>query len=83
MGWWRQPDSRSEYEGGGVQDNTIFPKDPEALNSNDKLRLQSLTGQEEDSRAPRDPYHWLGGTAPEEIEPGPTEQQILDEADPY
>lgn len=51
----------SEFDGGGVMPNTVYPKGPEALTANDKLRLQSLTGQEEDSRAPIDPWHWQGG----------------------
>lgn len=83
MGWWRENDPRSEFEGRGVQENTIFPKGPEALNAHDKLRLQSITGQESDPKAPPDPYHWYGGTAPEPVEPGQTEQEILDAADPY
>lgn len=83
MGWWKEADPRSEYEGRGTQENTIFPKGAEALNSNDKLRLQSLTGQEQDSRAKPDPYHWYGNVVPEAPTPGPTEQEILDAADPY
>jgi hypothetical protein len=56
--------NRSEFEGGGVMPNTVFPKGTEALTASDRLRLQSLTGQEEDSRAPVDPYFWQGGTRP-------------------
>lgn len=52
---------RSEYEGGGVMPNTVFPKRSDALTPSDKLRLQSITGQEEDSRAPVDPWFWQGG----------------------
>jgi len=52
---------RSEYEGGGVMPNTVFPKGADALTASDKLRLQSITGQEEDSRAPVDPWFWQGG----------------------
>lgn len=52
---------RSEFEGGGVMPNTVFPKGSEALTPSDKLRLQSLTGQETDSRAPLDPWFWQGG----------------------
>ena len=83
MSWWRQNDPRSEYEGRGVQRNTIFPKGPEALNAHDKLRLQSITGQEDDPFAEPDPYFWQGNVAPETVTPGPTEQAILDAADPY
>lgn len=52
---------RSEYGGGGVMPNTVFPKGNDALTASDKLRLQSITGQEEDSRAPVDPWFWQGG----------------------
>ena len=51
---------RSEYQGGGVMPNTVFPKGTEALTASDKLRLQSITGQEEDSRAAPDPGFWYG-----------------------
>lgn len=51
---------RSEYGGGGVMPNTVFPKGTEALTASDKLRLQSITGQEEDSRAAPDPGFWYG-----------------------
>lgn len=51
----------SEYDGGGVMPNTVYPKGNDALTPSDKLRLQSLTGQEEDSRAPVDPWFWQGG----------------------
>lgn len=52
---------RSEYDGGGVMPNTVYPKGNDALTASDKLRLQSITGQEEDSRAPVDPWFWQGG----------------------
>ena len=52
---------RSEYEGGGVMPNTVFPKGNDALTASDQLRLDSITGQTEDSRAPVDPWHWQGG----------------------
>lgn len=85
MAWsgWRKNDPRSEFEGGGPQANTLYPKGADALTPSDKLRLQSLTGQEQDPKAPLDPYFWQGGMAPEEVEPGPTELEILDNADPY
>lgn len=56
---------RSEYEGGGLMPNTVFPKGTDALTNSDKLRLQSITGQEEDSKAPVDPYFWNGNTRPD------------------
>lgn len=67
----RPGESRSEFEGGGVLDNTIFPKGADALTASDKLRLQSITGQEADPLAPPDPYHWYGNQAPELPDDGP------------
>jgi hypothetical protein len=54
-------DERSEFEGGGVQRNTIFPKGADALTPADKLRLGYITGQETDPNAPPDPWFWQGG----------------------
>lgn len=51
----------SEFDGNGVMPNTVYPKGSDALTPSDKLRLQSITGQEEDSRAPVDPWFWQGG----------------------
>lgn len=59
----------SEFEGGGVMPNTVFPKGPDALTAGDKLRLQSITGQEEDAHVAPNPYHWYGGVRPEPVEP--------------
>lgn len=53
-------DDRTEYEGGGVMPNTVFPKGTDALTPADKLRLGYLTGQETDSRASLDPGVWYG-----------------------
>jgi len=50
----------SEYEGGGVMPNTVFPKGSDAITASDALRLMSLTGQETDSQAQIDPYFWSG-----------------------
>ena len=58
-------EDRSEFDGGGVMPNTVYPKGSDALTPSDKLRLQSLTGQEEDSKAPLDPYHWHGNNYPD------------------
>lgn len=55
------PENPSEFDGGGVMPNTVFPKGTGALTASDKLRLQSLTGQESDSQAPVDPWFWQGG----------------------
>lgn len=58
----------SEYDGGGVLPNTIYPKGADALTLADKLRLLSITGQMEDPLAPPDPYFWNGnvGRDPQE-----------------
>lgn len=65
-------EDRSEFDGGGVMPNTIYPKGTEALTASDKLRLQSITGQEEDSRAPVDPYFWHGN-----VRPDPNKERML------
>ena len=62
----------SEFEGGGVMPNTVFPYDGK-ITAADQLRLMSLTGQQEDTRAPVDPDFWYGGT-------GLNEQAIRDQA---
>lgn len=53
---------RSEYEGGGVMPNSVFPKGVEALTASDKLRLGYITGQETDSRATPDPGAFYGNS---------------------
>lgn len=65
-------ESYSEFDGGGPMPNTVYPKGAEALTPSDKLRLQSITGQDEDPRAPVDPYHWNGN-----IRPDPQEDRII------
>ena len=76
---------RSEYEGGGVMPNTVFPKGTDALTPADKLRLQSITGQEVDSKAPPDPYFWWGNVAPDPIDRSDARarEQALRDADRY
>lgn len=59
-------EDHTEFEGGGVMPNTVFPKGTDALTASDQLRLMSITGQELDSRAPVDPYFWVGGVGPDE-----------------
>lgn len=81
--FFRKNDPRSEFGGRGVLRNTLFPKGADALTPSDKLRLQSLTGQEDDPLAEPDPYFWQGGVAPEPITAGPTEMDIINAADPY
>jgi len=58
-------EDHSEFDGGGVMPNTVYPKGSEALTASDKLRLQSITGQETDSHAPVDGFHWYGNTKPD------------------
>ncbi|AVR56906.1 hypothetical protein PBI_TRISCUIT_33 [Microbacterium phage Triscuit] len=53
---------RTEFQGGGVMPNGVFPKGSDALTPSDKLMLQSRTGQEVDSRAPLDPGFWYGNS---------------------
>lgn len=55
----------SEFDSFGVMPNTVYPKDQSALTPSDKLRLQSITGQDEDSKAPVNPYHWYGNGIPD------------------
>ena len=62
----------SEYGGGGVMPNTVFPKGSDALTPGDKLRLQSITGQETDSRAPVNLGHWYGNDDFDETKPAHT-----------
>lgn len=50
----------SDYEGGGVMPNTVFPKREEALTAADKLRLGYITGVETDSQSQIDPYTFYG-----------------------
>lgn len=57
-------EGHSEYEGGGVMPNTVFPHDGEPTPS-EKLRLMSLTGQTDDTRAQLDPYFWQGEERPD------------------
>lgn len=52
----------SEYDGGGVMPSTVHPKPESALTNDERLRLQSLTGQETDTNAPLDPGFWQGNS---------------------
>lgn len=81
--FFRDNDPRSEFEGRGLLRSTVFPKGPEALTAHDKLRLQSITGQEEDPLAEPDPYFWQGGVDYPNPEPGLTEMDKINAADPY
>lgn len=55
----------SEYNGGGVQPNTLYPKDLQDLTIAERLRLQSITGQDEDPKALPDPAFWNGAQVPD------------------
>ncbi len=50
----------SEFNGGGVQPNTLFPKELENMSIAERLRLQSITGQDNDPKALPDPAFWHG-----------------------
>lgn len=75
--------SYSEYGGEGVMPNTVFPKGTEALTAADKLRLQSITGQETDSNAPVDPYFWQGGVEPAPLQPYPSDAELFNNSERY
>lgn len=53
---------RTEYQGGGVMPNTIFPKGNDALTPSDKLRLGYITGVEDDSRSSVNPGQFYGNS---------------------
>src|SRR5690606_38852589 len=55
---------QSEYNGVGVQDNTVYDKGADALTASDKLRLMSITGQTNNPRADPDPSFWYGNMPP-------------------
>lgn len=75
----------SEYDGGGVMPNGIYPQeDGTALSARDQLRLLSLTGQTEDSHAPVDPYFWNGAVAPEPLpKPKSRNGKLIKQQDRY
>jgi len=61
----RDPDLRySEFNGVGVQNNTVYDKGADALTASDKLRLMSITGQTNNPRADPDPSFWYGNMPP-------------------
>ena len=75
-------DPRSEFGGMGVMPNTVHPKGTDALTASDKLRLMSITGQEDDSKAPPDPYFWQGGVG--DLLPKPVDEtDLLRDPDRY
>lgn len=67
--------TRTEYNGGGVMPNTVFPKGTDALTNGEKLRLQSITGQETDSRATPDPGFWQGNNYFDPTQPSETYEE--------
>lgn len=76
-------DPRSEFEGGGVQRNTLFPVEIEDMPAGDKLRLRNITGQDADPRAQPDPYFWQGGIDPGPYPPAPDEVEVLKDPGRY
>lgn len=52
--------TESEYKGKVPVPNTMQPQPSELLSPSQKLRLGNLTGQSEDTEAPRDEAHWYG-----------------------
>jgi len=85
MGWWRKSDSRSEYEGRGPLKNTLFPKGADSLTNSDRLRLDSITGQDTDPLAEPDQYHWYGNNTPDSPQSLEAQAILRDQAitDPY
>lgn len=53
----------SEFDGEGVMPGGVHPKPANRLTASEQLMLQSLTGQDADTNAPRDPWHWYGNPA--------------------
>lgn len=49
----RAPKTETEYAGTVPTTNTVQPKESDALSPSEKLRLSYLTGQTEDTEAPR------------------------------
>lgn len=53
----------SEFDGDGVMPGGVYPKPANILKPGERLMLQSLTGQDQDTNAPRDQWHWHGNSA--------------------
>ena len=67
--------TRTEFNGGGVMPNTVHPKGEDALTNGEKLRLQSITGQETDSKASPDPGFWQGNEYFDPTQPAETYEE--------
>lgn len=52
--------TESEYAGTVPTTNTVQPKEPGLLTNVEKLRLSRLTGEEDDTEAPREPGFMYG-----------------------
>lgn len=50
----------TEYNGGGVMRNSVFPKESEALTNGDRLRLGYTTGREDNSQSIPRPHQFYG-----------------------
>lgn len=69
----------SEYGGGGVMPNGIFPQeDGVELSPSDQLMLMSATGSTTDSHAPVDPYYWHGNVKPATVVKKPKPKRITE-----
>ena len=55
-----QSKTETEYKGTVPTSNTVTPQPAKLLSPSEKLRLGYLTGQEDDTEAPRDPAHMHG-----------------------
>jgi hypothetical protein len=70
-------DDRTEFQGGGVMPNGVFPKGNDALTPSDKFLLGYTTGQEEDSRAKVDPGVFYGNEYFDPNEKRPVDRERL------
>lgn len=61
-------EDHSEFNGGGVQPNSLFPKTLENMSIAERLRLQSITGQDTDPKALPDPAFWRGAQVEDPLE---------------
>lgn len=55
--------TESEYKGQVPVSNTMQPQPSKLLSPSQRMRLSNLTGQEEDTEAPRDDAHWNGAVS--------------------
>jgi hypothetical protein len=53
-------EDHTEYNGGGVMRNSVFPKEPEALTNGERLRLGYTTGREDNAHSIPRPHQFYG-----------------------